>query len=61
MWRVVFYERRNNRVQLDKTGPWLPQRQLAMDWAQWFSAQGYFVALQHQSGELERLCEGLPG
>lgn len=61
MWRVVFFERRNNRVEIDKTGPWLPQEQRARDWAHWFAAQGYFVALQDQSGEMQRFCEGLPG
>jgi len=60
MWRVVFYERRQNRVQMDRTGPWLPQKQLAMNWAQWFAEQGYFVALQDQAGTLERLHQGLP-
>lgn len=60
MWRVVFYERRQNRVQMDRSGPWLPQKQLAMNWAQWFAEQGYFVALQDQAGTLERLHQGLP-
>jgi hypothetical protein len=61
MWRVVFYERRNNRVQMDRTGPWLPSKQLAQQWAQWFCERGYHVALQDQSGGLEKLSQGLPG
>ena len=36
MWRVVFYERRGNRVHLDRTGPWLPEKSQAMTWADWF-------------------------
>jgi hypothetical protein len=61
MWRVVFYERRANRVLMDKTGPWLPTKKLAQEWANWFGALGYHVALQDQFGELERLSIGLPG
>lgn len=61
MWRVVFYERRANRVWLDRSGPWLPNRKLALQWASWFGERGYHVALQDQTGELERLSEGLPG
>lgn len=60
MWRVVFYERRNHRVELDRTGPWLPNKQLAQNWAQWFAERGYFVAVQDQSGIMERLSQGLP-
>lgn len=61
MWRVVFYERRGCRVQIDRTGPWLPKRQFAQEWARWFKAQGYFVALQDQFGTEERFSQGLPG
>ena len=61
MWRVVFYERRANRVIVDKTGPWLPTKKLALEWANWFGALGYHVALQDQFGDLERLSIGLPG
>ena len=60
MWRVVFYDRKGNRVEIDRTGPWLPTRQQAMSWAQWFGAHGYHVALQTQGGALERLSLGLP-
>lgn len=60
MWRVVFYERKGNRVEVDRTGPWLPTKQLALSWASWFEAYGYFVALQGQSGGLERMRPGLP-
>ncbi|MCV2419161.1 hypothetical protein [Paucibacter sp. DJ2R-2] len=61
MWRVVFYERRANRVRLDRSGPWLTSKSLARQWASWFGERGYHVALQDQSGELERLTVGLPG
>jgi len=61
MWRVVFYERRGYRVQMDRTGPWLPNKKLAQQWAQWFGERGYHVALQDQGGGLERLSPGLPG
>ncbi len=61
MWRVVFYERRANRVHVDKTGPWLPTKKLAQQWANWFGALGYHVALQDQYGELQRFSVGLPG
>ena len=60
MWRVVFYERRGYRVEVDRTGPWLPDRQQARRWAHWFGEQGYAVALQDQNGELEKLHQGLP-
>ena len=60
MWRVVFYDRKGNRVEIDRTGPWLPTRQQAMNWAQWFETHGYHVALQAQGGGLERLSYGLP-
>jgi hypothetical protein len=60
MWRVVFYERKGNRVEVDRTGPWLPTKQLAQNWAAWFQAYGYCVALQGQGGALERMSSGLP-
>lgn len=60
MWRVVFFERRGNRIQQDRTGPWLPEQQVARSWAHWFVAQGYHVALQDQSGQLEKISPGLP-
>lgn len=60
MWRVVFYERRGYRVHLDRTGPWLPNKKIAQQWAHWFGGQGYHVALQDQSGGMERLTPGLP-
>ncbi|MET0518684.1 MAG: hypothetical protein ABW005_07600 [Burkholderiaceae bacterium] len=60
MWRVVFYERKGNRVQMDRTGPWLPEKKLALLWAQWFGERGYHVALQDQFGSLEKLSSGLP-
>jgi hypothetical protein len=61
MWRVVFFERRGYRIQLDRTGPWLPTKNMAQQWAQWFIGQGYHVAMQDQSGSMERLSPGLPG
>jgi len=61
MWRVIFYERVGNRVQMDRTGPWLPTKKLAQHWADWFEQRGYHVALQDQSGGLERISAGLPG
>ena len=61
MWRVVFYERKGHRVEMDRTGPWLPSKTLAQNWADWFGALGYHVALQDQTGTLERLSAGLPG
>jgi len=60
MWRVLFYERKGNRVEVDRTGPWLPTKQQALNWAQWFAANGHHVALQGQGGVLERLSTGLP-
>ncbi len=60
MWRVVFYERKGNRVEVDRTGPWLPTKQMAQSWANWFNAHGYYVALQGQGGVLERMRPGLP-
>lgn len=60
MWRIVFYERRGNRVVVDRTGPWLPTKTLARNWAGWFGELGYNVALQDQAGTLERLSAGLP-
>lgn len=61
MWRVVFYERRGNRVQMDRTGPWLPNKKLAEQWAHWFGERGHHVALQDQSGSMEKVSQGLPG
>lgn len=61
MWRVVFYERRGNRVHQDRTGPWLPEKQLAKNWADWFKERGYHVALQDQNGGLEKMYPGIPG
>jgi len=61
MWRVIFYERLGNRVQIDRTGPWLPSKKLAQSWASWFGERGYHVALQDQSGGLEKISAGLPG
>jgi hypothetical protein len=61
MWRVIFYERIGNRVQMDRTGPWLPSKKLAQHWANWFEERGYHVALQDQQGGLERISAGLPG
>lgn len=61
MWRVVFFERRGNRILQDRTGPWLPEKQTARNWANWFIEQGYHVALQDQSGQLEKISAGLPG
>ena len=43
MWRVVFYERRGNRVHMDRTGPWLPEKSHARQWADWFKEQGVEV------------------
>ena len=60
MWRVVFYERKGNRVEVDRTGPWLPTKQMAQAWANWFASHGYYVALQGQGGVLERQRPGLP-
>ena len=61
MWRVVFYERKGNRVSMDRTGPWLTTKKLALHWAHWFGERGHHVALQDQAGALERLSVGLPG
>lgn len=61
MWRVVFVERRGYRLHVDRTGPWLPSKTQARQWADWFKSQGYHVALQDQAGGMERLCAGLPG
>jgi len=61
MWRVVFYERKGPRVSINRTGPWLPHKKLALNWASWFSERGHHVALQDQAGGLERMSVGLPG
>jgi hypothetical protein len=55
MWRVIFYQRAANRVKIDRTGPWLPSRNLARQWADWFTERGYHVALEDQGGTLERI------
>ncbi|WP_341969066.1 hypothetical protein [Roseateles sp. PN1] len=60
MWRVIFYERVGGRLHTDRTGPWLPNKQMAQNWANWFGALGYHVALQNQGGELHRISLGLP-
>lgn len=60
MWRVVFYERRGYRIHMDRTGPWLPSKSQAQHWANWFGQLGYHVALQDQTGGMERLSPGLP-
>lgn len=61
MWRVVFHERRGYRVHLERTGPWLPSKKMAQQWAEWFGSMGHHVALQDQYGNLEKLYQGLPG
>lgn len=61
MWKLVFYKRKGLRVEVDKSGPWLPSRQAAEAWAQFFLNEGYHVGLQSQDGVVERLSAGLPG
>lgn len=61
MWKVVFYERAGRRIQIDRSGPWLPNRSAAQAWADYFLREGYHVALQSQDGKLDRLAPGLPG
>lgn len=61
MWRVVFYERHGYRVKMNRTGPWLPTKQQARQWAHWFGQHGHHVALEDQEGGLERFSLGLPG
>lgn len=61
MWKVVFYERKGSHIQIDRSAPWLPNKQHAKTWGQWFLDQGYHVALQDQIGNVERLSVGLPG
>jgi hypothetical protein len=46
---------------MDRTGPWLPEKSHARQWADWFKEQGYHVALQDQNGGLEKLHVGIPG
>lgn len=60
MWRVVFYERVGHRIEINRKGPWLPSRQLALQWANWFNQFGHHVALEDQAGTLEKLVQGLP-
>ncbi|MFG6447739.1 hypothetical protein ACG0Z6_05710 [Roseateles sp. BYS180W] len=55
MWRVVFFVREGKRVRQDKSGPWLPDRNQALRWAQWFAEQGYVVSLEDQFGMVQRL------
>ena len=61
MWKLVFYKRKGLRVEVDKSGPWLPSRAAAEAWAQFFLGEGYHVGLQSQDGAVERLSSGLPG
>ncbi len=61
MWKLVFYKRVGLRVEVDRSGPWLPSRAAAESWAHFFLAQGYHVGLQAQDGGVERLSAGLPG
>lgn len=60
MWRVVFVERRGNRVYQDRTGPWHPDKETARKWAEWFKQRECHVMLQGQDGSTERLFQGLP-
>ncbi|MBV8605659.1 MAG: hypothetical protein JO224_13310 [Pelomonas sp.] len=60
MWRVVFYERTGFRIEINRKGPWLPSRQLAVQWATWFNQHGQHVALEDQGGVLEKFNQGLP-
>lgn len=60
MWRVVFHERRGYRIHVDRTGPWLPSKKMAEQWARWFGSIGYCVALQDQTGAVEKKYQGLP-
>ena len=61
MWRVIFYERQGRRLHINRSGPWLPTKELAQRWAAWFHELGYVVALENQFGDLERMSIGLPG
>lgn len=60
MWKLVFFSRRGLRVEVDRSGPWLPSRSAAEAWAQFFLQAGHHVGLQSQDGRLERLSAGLP-
>lgn len=46
---------------VDRSGPWLPSRQAAKAWADFFLSEGYHVALHSQDGQVERLSPGIPG
>lgn len=61
MWKLVFYKRVGLRVEVDRSGPWLPGRGAAEAWARFFLDQGYHVALQAQDGTIEKLSAGIPG
>lgn len=61
MWKLVFYQREGLRVVVDRSGPWLPSRQAAKAWADFFVSEGYHVALHSQDGQIERLSAGIPG
>jgi hypothetical protein len=61
MWRVVFYERKGRRLHVNRSAPWLPSKELAQRWANWFEERGYIVALEDQFGGLERKCFGVLG
>ncbi len=60
MWKLVFFERTGMRIQVDRSGPWLPSRHAAEQWARFFVNEGYHVALQSQDGKLERLTPIIP-
>lgn len=60
MWKLVFFERKGLRVVTDRSGPWLPGRDVALSWAQFFQREGHNVALLAQDGTLEKLGPSLP-
>ncbi len=61
MWKLLFFERNGLRVRVDRSAPWLPGREAALTWAQYYRAAGYHVALQSQDGKVEALGPRLPG
>lgn len=61
MWKLVFYKRVGLRIEVDRSGPWLPSRGAAESWARFFLDQGYHVGLQSQDGVVEKLSAGIPG
>jgi hypothetical protein len=61
MWKLVFYKRVGLRVEVDRSGPWLPSRATAESWARFFLGEGYHVGLLSQDGKVERLSPSLPG